>query len=191
MSVLSPVTRLHDTVFGSLSRAAGDWFIPFAARFAFAAVLALYYWNSGLTKIGDGFFGFLDIQSGAYFSILGESGMLAYDFDTANVPFYLDIVVYLGSWMEFILPALVIIGLFTRVAALGMIFFVLVQSWVDVAVHKVGPETVGMLFDRISDSAIWDQRTLWVFLLVVLVIKGAGALSVDRLIGFDKGAPAN
>ena len=37
--------------------------------------------------------------------------------------------------------------------------------------------------DGASGSLIMDQRTFWVFLFVVLIIKGAGALSLDRIIG--------
>ncbi|MEO0635782.1 MAG: DoxX family protein [Pseudomonadota bacterium] len=183
MAFYTPIQRLHDGVFDTTQRAAGDWLLPSAARFVFAAVLALYYWNSAQVKIQDGVFGFLSLKSGAYFSILGEQGMLAYDFNVDNVPFYVDAVVYAGTWAEFILPALIIIGLFTRAASLGMIIFVIVQSYVDVAVHKVDAETTGALFDRFSGSLIMDQRALWIFLLLVLVIKGAGALSVDRLLG--------
>ena len=35
-------------------------------------------------------------------------------------------------------------------------------------------------FDRIPDAMLMDQRLLWIFPVLVLVIKGAGALSLDR-----------
>ena len=73
-------------------------------------------------------------------------------------------------------------GAFTRLAALGMIGFTLVQSYVDIAFHGADAETVGSWFDRFSDAAILDQRALWVFLLAYLVIRGAGMLSVDYLV---------
>ena len=138
--------------------------------------------NSAGTKVGEGLTGFFMIRDGAYFQILTEQGLMAYDFDTANVPFHLDLVVWLGTYMEFLLPVLIVIGLFTRIAAVGMIVFVLVQSFVDINFHGVGIETAGMLFDRDSASLIYDQRTLWVFLLGVLAIKGAGAISLDRIL---------
>ncbi|MEO0497807.1 MAG: DoxX family protein [Pseudomonadota bacterium] len=182
MAFYTPIIQLHDGVFNTVQRAAGDWFIPTAARFVFAGVLVLYYWNSGLTKISDGVFGFLNLKTGAYFSILGEETLAQYGFDPSMVPFHLDAIVHLGTWAEFILPAIIVIGLFTRAASLGMIVFVIVQSYVDVVAHKVDAKTVGMLFDRDSGSLIMDQRALWIFLLMVLVVKGAGALSVDRLL---------
>ena len=44
------------------------------------------------------------------------------------------------------------------------------------------PETLGAWFDRIPDSLILDQRLFWVTLLILLVIRGAGPLSLDRLL---------
>ncbi|MEM6306696.1 MAG: DoxX family protein, partial [Pseudomonadota bacterium] len=86
-------------------------------------------------------------------------------------------------WAEFILPALVILGLFTRLAALGMIGFVFVQSYVDVTGHGVQGADLGAWFDGASGSLIMDQRAFWIFLCIVLVIKGAGAVSIDHLLG--------
>jgi putative oxidoreductase len=39
---------------------------------------------------------------------------------------------------------------------------------------------IGGWFYRIADTMLMDQRILWMFPLIILVIKGAGALSVDR-----------
>ena len=35
-------------------------------------------------------------------------------------------------------------------------------------------------FNRVPDAVLMDQRLLWIFPLIVLVIKGAVALSIDR-----------
>lgn len=176
------VRSLHDAVFGTIERLAGEWFLPLAARFVFLAVLFLYYFNSATLKVGEGIAGFFQPSFGAYIQILTEQGMAAYDFDAANVPIYLDVVVYAGTYAEFILPILIVAGLFTRVAALGMIVFVLVQSYVDIYFHGADEQTVGAWFDRDSASLIMDQRLLWVFLLAVLVVKGGGAISLDRIL---------
>ena len=79
------------------------------------------------------------------------------------------------------LPVLIVAGLFTRIAALGMVVFVLVQSYVDITAHAADEKTVGSFFDRIPDSVIADQRTLWIFLLLYLFIYGAGKVSLDHL----------
>jgi hypothetical protein len=90
--------------------------------------------------------------------------------------------VLFGTWAEFILPALVVLGLFTRIAALGMIGFVIVLTWVDIMGHGAGPETIGAWFNNTSGDAILDQRAFWLFLLIVLVLRGGGPLSLDALV---------
>jgi putative oxidoreductase len=79
---------------------------------------------------------------------------------------------------------LIVIGLFTRLAALGMIGFVVVQSLTDLYGHGgiAHPETLGTWFDKVPDSVILDQRAFWMLVFVTLVIKGAGALSLDRML---------
>ena len=47
----------------------GDTLLAFAARFTFVATLALYYFNSGLTKLGDGLLGVFQPSLGAYAQI--------------------------------------------------------------------------------------------------------------------------
>jgi putative oxidoreductase len=179
MALVRTLAALHGAVFGAIERALDGWFLGLAARLAFAAVLLLYYLNSFLTKVGGGIAGFFRIQDGAYFQIL-PSVVESHGFDTAAVPFFpYGLIVFAGTYAELLLPILIVIGLFTRLAALGMIGFVIVQSWVDIAFHGVDEKTTGHLFDRFPDAAILDQRTLWVFLLAVLVVKGPGTISID------------
>ncbi len=175
---LHPV-RAHNAAFERVDETM-DGAVGLGARFAFLAVLALYYWNSALTKVGSGFPGILTPTDGAYVQILPQV-MEAVGYDSTQIGFFGDLVVYAGTYAEFILPALLVLGLFTRLAALGMIGFVVVQSIVDIAYHHADEATIGALFDRASDSAILDQRLLWVTLLAILVVKGGGWLSLDRL----------
>jgi putative oxidoreductase len=65
-----------------------------------------------------------------------------------------------------------------------MIGFVVVQSLTDLFGHGGinDPATLGAWFDGAPDGVILDQRMLWIFLLLVLVFKGAGPLSLDRLL---------
>lgn len=151
--------------------------LPLLARLVFAAVLAGYFWSSGLTKF-DGPF---SLSVGAYAQIFPRA-IEAVGYDASQLPLWMSLVAYGGSAAELVLPALILLGLATRLAALGMIGFVLVQSLTDIWGHGASATTIGALFDRGSDAVILDQRALWVFLLVVLVVKGAGALSLDRLI---------
>lgn len=61
------------------------------------------------------------------------------------------------------------------------------QSLVDVFGHGVDMATRGSWFDRASDGLILDQRLFWVFVLSVLVVKGAGRLSLDKVLNIDSG----
>lgn len=177
---LGAAMRLHGTFFSGLQAALAGWFTGLAARVVFASVLLLYYLNSSWAKFSDGIFGFLSPSSGAYVSILPKV-MEARGYDETALAWPYDVIVYLGTWTEFVLPLLIVVGLFSRLAALGMIFFVIVQSYVDVTQHGLDARSVGAMFDRMPDAIIWDQRLLWVFVLAIIVVHGAGRLSLDHL----------
>ncbi|MCK8462722.1 DoxX family membrane protein [Aliiroseovarius sp. S1339] len=157
--------------------------LPTLARFTFAATLLGYFWASALTKTGDGLLGVFQPSLGAYAQIFPKA-MEAASYDIGQLGMFHWAVVVAGTLAEFALPLLITIGLLTRLTALGMIGFVVVQSLTDLFGHGgiEQPETLGAWFDRIPDSVILDQRLFWMVLLVTLVLKGAGPLSVDRLL---------
>ena len=103
-------------------------------------------------------------------------------YDPSALGLFYCAVVTAGTWAEFILPLTILIGLYTRFSALGMIGFIFVQSLTDLYGHGLAGDAkfIGSWFDRIPNAMLMDQRLLWVFPLIVLVIKGAGALSIDR-----------
>jgi len=158
-----------------------DWLLPTLARVLFAAILLMYFWVSGLTKLGDGIVGIFLPSTGAYVQIFPRM-MEAVGYDATQFSLLHKLVILGGTWAEFILPALIVLGLFTRLAALGMIGFIAVQSLTDLYGHGgwVDPAVLGGWFDRFPNGIILDQRALWVLLLLVLVMKGAGPLSFDR-----------
>jgi len=157
--------------------------LPSLARFTFAATLLGYFWASALTKHGDGVLGIIQPSLGAYAQIFPKA-MEAASYNVSQLGMFHWAVVVAGTLAEFILPLLITIGLLTRLAALGMIGFVIVQSLTDLYGHGGidQPETLGAWFDRIPDSVILDQRLFWMVVLVTLVLKGAGPLSIDRLL---------
>ncbi|TNJ48230.1 DoxX family protein [Phaeobacter sp. B1627] len=178
---MNALISLHNAAFHHIERA-GDRLLPLLARFTFAAVLLLYFWTSGLTKLGDGLFGIFSPSIGAYSQIFPKQ-LEAAGYDLSQFGLFQWAVVMAGTYAEFLLPLLIVIGLATRLAALGMIGFVIVQSLTDVYGHgATDAKTLGAWFDRFPDGVIMDQRLLWVFVLMLLVIKGAGALSVDALL---------
>jgi putative oxidoreductase len=152
----------------------GDWLLPTAARLVFAGVLVAYFWASALTKL-DGVF---TPSLGAYAQIFPKAFEAA-GFDVAAMTLWHRLVVLAGAWAEFVLPALIVLGLLTRLAALGMAGFVLVQSLTDIWGHGAA---AGAWFDRASDALILDQRAFWMLLFLVLILKGAGPISADRLL---------
>lgn len=178
---MNSLISLHNIVFDRIERLAPS-LMPTLARFIFAAVLFVYYWNSGLTKLGgEGLGGFFSPTFNAFAQIFPK-GAEAAGYDITQATVFQKLVILAGTWAEFILPILLVIGLFTRLAALGMIGFVVIQSLTDIWGHEAGAKTVGAWFDGVSDAAILDQRAFWVFLLLYLVLRGGGPLSVDRLL---------
>jgi putative oxidoreductase len=154
-----------------------DAHLPTLARAIFAAVLLGYFWTSGLTKF-DGPF---TLSDGAYAQIFPKA-FEAVGYDSGQLGLHHTLIALAGGWAELVLPTLIVLGLMTRLAALGMVGFVIVQSLTDVFGHMVDAATIGTWFDAPSDALILDQRALWVMLLLTLVIKGAGPISVDRFL---------
>ena len=177
---MNALISIHNSIFALIERQAG-WLLPSLARLVFAGVLFLYFWNAGLTKVGEGLLGIFNPSLGAYAQIFPRA-MEAVSYDVSQMGTFHWLVVVAGMLAEFILPVLVVLGLFTRLAALGTIGFIIIQSLTDIVGHGADASTIGAWFDRFSDALIVDQRSFWVLLLIVLVVKGAGPLSVDRLL---------
>lgn len=161
--------------------------LPLLARLTFAATLLVYFWASAVTKLGPGVTGILFPSDGAYAQVFPRA-FEAVGYDSAQLGIFHWAVALAGTWAEFILPLLVIAGLLTRPAALGMIGFILVQSLTDIAGHGADATTIGTWFDRDPAAPILDQRALWTMVLSVPVILGPGWLSVDRAL---RGAKAS
>ena len=83
-----------------------------------------------------------------------------------------SLAAWLGTFGELFFPALLICGLFTRAAALGLFAvnaFAVVSYW-----HVLG---------KPGFEAALGQHVLWGFMITVIAIFGAGAISLDRLSG--------
>jgi putative oxidoreductase len=159
---------------------AGDWLLPTVARLVFAGVLLVYFWRSAVTKTGDGIFGILSPGVGGYGQIWPRA-MADVGFDPSALGWFHWAVVVGGTAAEFVLPFLILVGLLTRLAALGMIGFVIVQSLTDIYGHGAEGATIGAWFDNASNALIADQRAFWILGMLVLVFKGAGPFALDRL----------
>jgi putative oxidoreductase len=131
------------------SRALADH-IPFSlvalvSRFAVASV----FWRSGQTKVNG-----LAIRDETFFLFREEY----------KVPLLPpDVAAYVTTIAEHALPALLIIGLASRLSALGLLVMTLV---IQLFVFPDG----------------WPEHILWIALLLTIIARGPGALSLDHLL---------
>lgn len=174
------LAKLYSAIFTRIE-ALAPFLIPTLARVVFAGTLFVYYWNSALTKFGEGAAGLFQPSAGAYIQIFPKA-VEAAGYDVSQLSAFHTLVVIAGTWAELLLPILIVVGLLTRLAALGMIGFVIVQSIVDITGHGLGAADIGAWFDGLPSALIVDQRAFWLFLLLVLVLRGAGPFSLDRLL---------
>ena len=114
---------------------------------------ALVFFQSGRTKV-DGLF---TIKDSTYF-------LFEYEYALPIVPH--DIAVVLATVAEHVLPVLMIVGLATRFAALGLLGMTAV---IQVFVY---PDA-------------WITHGLWAATLLAVVARGPGAWSLDRLLALD------
>jgi len=178
---MNALLRLYAAICDPLDRMAPA-LLPTLARLAFLATLFMYYINSAGTKVWDrkgeeGAFDFFTLEAGVYAQMFPKA-FEAVGYDPSQLSGIYTLVAWLGTYGEFALPVLIVIGLFTRFAAFGMIIFVAVQTYVDATGHG---GALGTWFDK--GYTLIDERLLWVFLLVVLVVRGAGPISVDYGLG--------
>ncbi len=126
--------------------------IPEAAGLLFVRIAAAQiFWSSGRSKM-DG-----------WFTMRPEIIDLFRDeYQLPLIP--PEIAAPMATISEHILPVLLVLGLFSRFAALGLVAMTLVIQFL------------------VYPDAWWPQHSLWVALLLVIVIRGGGAWSVDRYV---------
>lgn len=124
--------------------------VPEAALLLFVRVVSAHvFWASGRSKIVEG----------SWFSLRPEIiDQFRDDFHTP-VP---ELFAPLAATMEHLLPVLLVAGLFSRFAALGL----------------VGMTLFIQIF--VFPDAWWTMHSLWLGLLLVIVVRGGGAWSLDR-----------
>ena len=116
-------------------------------------VLGGIFWRSGQTKAAEG----------TWFQLTDTTYEL-FRTEYAGVPLPPEFAAVLANAAEHILPALLLIGLFTRGAALALVgmtltiqFFVYPDAW-------------------------WPEHSLWTALALALVLRGGGLFSLDALL---------
>ena len=133
--------------------------IAFLARFSIAAV----FWKSGQTKV-EGFA--IDLISGTF--QLGEPRLAASTLPLFRSEYHVpllspEVAAHMAAFAEHFFPVLILVGLATRFSALALI----------------GMNLTIQLF--VYPDAYTTHGT-WLALLLLLVAKGPGSLSIDHLI---------
>lgn len=123
-------------------------------RIALRLFPAFVFLQSGRTKVEG-----LTIKPSTYY-------LFEHDYALPLIP--PEIAALLATGAEHLLPALMILGLFTRLSALGLIGMTAV---IEIFVY---PEA-------------WITHGLWASALFALVVLGPGRFSLDRALGFDPG----
>jgi putative oxidoreductase len=137
---------IWNRIAGLLEALVGHWLLALAARFAIAGI----FFMSGRTKVE----GWLTVSDSAI-------ALFADEYKLPLVP--PELGAHLAAYAEHFFPLLLVLGLFTRFAALALLGMTLV---IQVFVYP----------------AAWATHLSWAGLLLYLLGRGAGPLSLDRLL---------
>jgi putative oxidoreductase len=118
--------------------------VALVARLGIASV----FWRSGQTKVHG-------------FSMREETFVLFRE--EYRVPLLPpDFAAYMATFAEHLFPVLLVVGLASRLSALGLLAMTLV---IQLFVYPSG----------------WPQHILWIGLLLLIIARGPGAISLDHL----------
>lgn len=131
--------------------------IPYSALALVSRIaVATVFWRSGQTKV-------------AGLSLRPETFVLFRE--EYKVPLLPpDVAAYMATTAEHIFPILLVIGLATRLSAMGLL---LMTAVIEIFIYPDG----------------WPEHILWAALLLSIIARGAGAKSLDYLI-WHRATPA-
>jgi putative oxidoreductase len=119
--------------------------------------LAGVFWRSGRTKVDEG----------SWLSV-SDTAKFLFEEEYKGVPLPPEFAAYMATYAEHLFPVLLVIGLFTRLSALALL----------------GMTMVIQIF--VYPEAWWSVHMIWVALALVLIIRGGGSLSLDKLLTLKK-----
>ena len=132
-----------------------EWFVSLVIRFAVVSV----FWRSAQTKIsGWELFG----QNFKFWN-LSESTFLLFDYEYSVPLLPVKFAAYSATFGEFFLSLAIIVGLLTRLSAVGLLAM-----------------TAVIQFFVYPDA--WNVHILWAGMLLYLIKYGGGAVSLDYLL---------
>lgn len=115
--------------------------------------LAGIFWRSGRTKVDEG-----------SWLTVSDTTKFLFQEDYKNVPLPPELGAYLSTYAEHFFPLLLVVGLFTRLSALGLL----------------GMTMVIQVF--VFPEAWWSVHIIWVALTLTLIVRGGGQVSLDALL---------
>ncbi len=116
--------------------------------------LAGVFWRSGRSKVTEG--SWLEISDATY---------ELFHTEYSGVPLPPEFAAIAATGAEHLFPALLLIGLFTRMSALALLGMTLVIQFF------------------VYPDAWWPVHALWVALTLVLIVRGGGLFSFDHPLG--------
>ena len=154
---MSAVTALQSRYDAITARLSGN--LPESLVLAFVrVVLAGVFWRSGRTKVVEG----------SWFQ-LSDTTYELFRTEYAGVPLPPEFAAVIATTAEHALPALLLVGLFTRFSALGLLGMTMVIQFF------VYPDACG------------GEHSLWAALALILIVRGAGQFSFDALLTRGRG----
>jgi putative oxidoreductase len=141
------------TLYERMVAIAASRFVEGVALLLARIALAGIFWRSGRSKVTEG----------SLFEI-SDSTRYLFENDYAAVPLPPEIAAPLATLGEHLFPALLVIGLATRLSAGVLLAMTMV---IQIFVY---PE------------AWWTTHILWAALAAVLIVRGGGVLSLDAMI---------
>ena len=167
MSIASTPVRFVHAVTRWLGAAIPDGVIALLARFSIAAV----FWKSGQTKV-EGLA--IDLVSGTFqigWPHLSDSAVALFENEYALPLLPARDAALIAAMAEHVFPVLILIGLATRLSSLALLGMTAV---IEIFVYPDAYPTHGV----------------WATALLFLAARGAGPLSLDRLLARRWPAPA-
>ncbi len=146
---MQQVLSAYDRVAQVLSGKTVESVALLATRVALAGI----FWRSGRTKVVEGTW--LDIS---------DTTLFLFETEYAGVPLPADLAAMLATYAEHALPILLVLGLGSRFAALGLLLMTLTIQ----------------LF--VYPEAWWTVHIVWVALAAMVISRGGGLFSIDAAI---------
>lgn len=148
--------------------------IAYALAALFARIVAAHpFFASGQTKIDGPIFGGVFHGVDLTFKLptsIRESAATLFE-EEYHLPIIPpDTAAYLAAIAENLLPVLLVLGLATRLSALGLLAMTLVIQFF------------------VYPDAWWTAHAYWAALLIILIARGPGAFSLDHLLARGRGA---